>query len=218
MSASEIIPQTQTIVKTEIPFSTQYIQDPNLYVENRVILQQGVNGEKTSSPKQYSCDGKQTTIELFKTITKQPVDQIIAVGTKPFTTIKDNSGALIFPCNGEVTSTDKEGSHAGYTAIDVANSADTPIVAPCDGVITFAESYGGYGNCIQMASGRYSFLFGHLNSYNIQVGQEVRKGQIIGFMGSTGYSSGAHLHLEIYLDGVKQYIPNIFDLQMGENI
>ena len=147
-----------------------------------------------------------------------PVNEIVKVGIKPYPTISDNSGKLIFPCNGVVTSTDKPGSHEGYTAIDVANSIGTPIYSPMDGVITMASVFGGYGNCLQMEGGSYSFLFGHISSFNCEVGQNVKKGQIIAYIGNTGNSSGSHLHLEISINGEKQYIPNIFNLQMGDLI
>ena len=81
-----------------------------------------------------------------------------------------------------------------------------------------ASDHWGYGNCIQMTSsdGSYSLLFGHLSDYNCEVGQNVVKGQIIGYIGNTGNSSGSHLHMEIYIDGQKKYIPDVFNLNMGD--
>ncbi len=145
-----------------------------------------------------------------------PVNEIVKVGIKPYPTISDNSGKLIFPCHGEITSTDKPGSHEGYTAIDIANQTGEPIYSPADGVITMESEHFGYGNCIQMSNGAYSFLFGHLSAYNCEVGQNVVKGQIIGYIGNTGNSSGSHLHMEIYIDGQKKYIPDVFNLNMGD--
>jgi len=162
--------------------------------------------------------GKTISTKENVTAISLPVNEVIKVGIKPYPTIPDNSGKLIFPCRGEVTATDKEGSHAGFKAIDVANQTGEPIYSPIDGVITMASVFGGYGNCIQMDDGDYSFLFGHLSAYNCEVGQNVTKGQIIGYIGNTGDSSGSHLHVEICLEGVKQYIPDIFKLELGDII
>jgi len=212
------VKQTTQSVTTQIPFSTQHVQDAGLYEGTQKVIKPGIMGEKTTITKEHLLNTKSVRLDLFEIISKQPEDEIIADGTLPYPTIKDNTGKLIFPCNGEVTSTDKSGSHEGFKAIDVANSEGTPLLAPADGVITFVDGYGGYGNCLQMDSGQYHFLMGHLSSFNVVVGQMVTKGQQIGLMGNTGDSSGAHLHLEIYISGVKQYIPNIFKLEMGQII
>lgn len=212
------VKQTTESTITKIPFSTQHVQDAGMYEGTQRVVKQGVMGEKTTVTKDCVLNSKSVRLDIFEFISKSPEDEIIADGTLPYPTIKDNTGKLIFPCNGEVTSTDKSGSHSGYTAIDVANSEGTALLAPADGVITFAEGFGGYGNCLQMDSGQYHFLMGHLSSFNVVVGQTVTKGQIIGYIGNTGDSTGAHLHLEVYVNGDKQYIPNIFKLEMGQII
>ena len=185
-----------------------------------MVVQAGSPGISTKTIETTTFFNKTISTKESFAVISLPVNEIIKVGIKPYPTILDNSGKLIFPCNGVVTSTDKPGSHEGYTAIDVANSIGTPIYSPMDGVITMASDHWGYGNCIQMTSrnGSYSFLFGHLSDYNCEVGQNVAKGQIIAYMGNTGDSSGSHLHMEIYIDSQKKYIPDVFNLNMGDII
>lgn len=101
------------------------------------------------------------------------------------------------------------GSYSTHTGCDVAGSgiSGTPIRAMESGTVTLAKYYGGYGNCVIVDHGtssvdghKYKSLYGHAERLNVVVGQKVTKGQIISFVGSTGNSTGAHLHLELYKD------------------
>lgn len=94
------------------------------------------------------------------------------------------------------------GNHGG---LDLANASGTPIYAASSGTVTTATSmyYNGrlyaYGNYIVIGhNARYSSLYAHLQSFTVSAGQEVRRGQVIGYMGSTGWSTGPHLHFEIW--------------------
>lgn len=90
-----------------------------------------------------------------------------------------------------------------HYGIDLANGTGTPIVAAADGVVTYAAPLSSYGNVIMMThsiNGQiYSTVYAHLNSYNVSVGSVVSQGQQIGQMGSTGRSTGPHLHFEIHI-------------------
>jgi murein DD-endopeptidase MepM/ murein hydrolase activator NlpD len=90
--------------------------------------------------------------------------------------------------------------HAG---IDLAGPVGTPIYATADGVITESGwNSGGYGNLIKIDHGRgIETRYGHLQSMSVRVGERVRRGQMIGRMGSTGRSTGSHLHYEVRIDG-----------------
>lgn len=103
---------------------------------------------------------------------------------------------------GGVGSTDHGGT-------DIAAAAGTPILAVESGTVTIAGGYGGYGNCVQISHGTlkdgatYETLYGHMSSIAVSVGQQVTKGQVIGYEGSTGWSTGAHLHFEVHQNGNK---------------
>jgi len=216
VSASGLVNDLNQEVITKIPFQIVKVDSPDLYVDKTVVSQVGVEGVSKQIIDTKTLFGKTFGAKECFAVVTLPVDEIDLVGTKQYPTMNDNTGKLILPCHGEVTSTDKPGAHAGYTAVDIADSMGSPLYAPCNGIITMAEAFDGYGNCLQMSSGEYSFLFGHLSSFNCEVGQQVSKGDIVGYMGSTGDSTGSHLHLEVYIDGVKQYIPDVFNLEMGD--
>ncbi len=99
----------------------------------------------------------------------------------------------------------------GYTrahrGVDYAAPTGTPIKAAGDGKVDFAGWKGGYGNTIVLAHANdYTTLYGHLSRFarGIRTGKRVRQGQTIGYVGSTGLSTGPHLHYEFRINGVHQ--------------
>ncbi|MBE6042417.1 MAG: hypothetical protein E7220_07865 [Clostridiales bacterium] len=92
--------------------------------------------------------------------------------------------------------------HNGVDLVLNSGTYGAPVYAIADGMITRASWYGGYGNCIQLAcGGGYSALYGHLKGYNCKQGQFVKKGTVIGYVGSTGNSTGPHLHFTVFKNG-----------------
>jgi murein DD-endopeptidase MepM/ murein hydrolase activator NlpD len=95
------------------------------------------------------------------------------------------------------------GGAARHMGIDLAGPVGTPIYATADGVVS-ASGYnnGGYGNLIKLDHGRgVETRYGHLSSMLVSSGQRVTRGQLIGRMGSTGRSTGSHLHYEVRIEG-----------------
>ena len=92
-----------------------------------------------------------------------------------------------------------------HNGMDFSAPTGTPIYATGDGVVKRADNRAsGYGNHIRIDHGfGYSTLFGHLYKYNVKRGQKVKRGQLIGFVGSSGRSTGPHLHYEIIKDGTR---------------
>ncbi|GIO28265.1 M23 family metallopeptidase [Ornithinibacillus bavariensis] len=89
-----------------------------------------------------------------------------------------------------------------HTGVDIRGYYGTPVYATADGVVTLAKYYGSYGNAIQIKhSGTYQTLYGHLMEIDVEVGDKVKKGDIIGSVGSTGRSTGPHLHYEVIING-----------------
>jgi murein DD-endopeptidase MepM/ murein hydrolase activator NlpD len=95
------------------------------------------------------------------------------------------------------------GSAAMHPGIDLAGPLGTPVYATADGVVDRSEwNNGGYGNLIEITHGQgIQTRFGHLSQRMVQIGQRIHRGQLIGLMGSTGRSTGSHLHYEVRIDG-----------------
>lgn len=91
--------------------------------------------------------------------------------------------------------------HAGID-IDGYGQDGSPIVASAAGTVILAEYYGGYGNCVIIDHGNgYTTLYGHMSGFAVSVGDSVGAGQTIGYLGSTGNSTGTHCHFEIRING-----------------
>lgn len=95
----------------------------------------------------------------------------------------------------------REGHKSAHTGIDWASPAGTPIYAPADATVRSALFNKIYGNqTILDFGGGYSSMFGHQSGFNVKPGQHVKAGQIIGYVGSTGWSTGPHLHFETWIN------------------
>lgn len=94
------------------------------------------------------------------------------------------------------------GTAAFHAGVDMPGPLGTPIYATADGIVGRAAWASGYGNLVELQHGQgISTRYGHLSSILVQPGQRVTRGQIIARMGSTGRSTGSHLHYEVRLEG-----------------
>lgn len=126
----------------------------------------------------------------------------------------------LWPSKGWITSgfgkrssplTGEPGRHMG---VDIANEVNTPIRATADGIVTYAGWEAGYGRLVAIEHGYgYSTRYGHCARIEVKVGDEIKKGQIVGYMGSTGHSTGSHVHYEVRVHGMpvnpEKYLPKI---------
>ena len=122
--------------------------------------------------------------------------------------VGESKGALSRPVNGGVTSGFGMRRHPilGYqrmhSGLDFKAGYGTPIYAVSDGTVTLAGRKGGYGNFVQINHGSgLGSGYGHMSRFAVSSGSRVRRGQIIGYVGSTGLSTGPHLHYELYRSG-----------------
>jgi murein DD-endopeptidase MepM/ murein hydrolase activator NlpD len=94
------------------------------------------------------------------------------------------------------------GSRAMHAGIDLAGPLGTPIYATADGIVGRSEYSGAYGNLVEINHGQgIQTRYGHMSRLIARPGQRVRRGELIGLMGSTGRSTGSHLHYEVRIDG-----------------
>lgn len=106
------------------------------------------------------------------------------------------------------------GQRERHEGIDMAAPSGTPVLAPADGVVTFAGRHFGYGRMVQIAHGTgllpesgtgetrtFATRFGHLSRILVEEGDEVHRGQEIGRVGTSGYTTGPHLHYEVWVNG-----------------
>lgn len=94
------------------------------------------------------------------------------------------------------------GGRRNHKGVDLAQPTGTPVYATADGIVSRAEPFSSYGNYIQIEhGGELQTRFGHLSGFAVVAGEQVHKGQLIGYVGSTGRSTGPHLHYEVRVAG-----------------
>ena len=107
-----------------------------------------------------------------------------------------------------------------HNGVDLAAPTGTPVYATADGVVEMARYFGSYGNYVQIGHmGDLETRYAHLSRFTVRSGDQVRKGDLIGYVGSTGRSTGPHLHYEVRVDGepVNPVPYMVADLQLAEN-
>ena len=121
----------------------------------------------------------------------------------------ERRGFMGMPVAGRVTSTFGYRMHPllgfmrMHKGIDIGAPYGSPIYAAIDGVVQFAGRSGGYGNFVKLAhAGGYASGYGHMSRIAVSPGTRVARGQVIGYVGSTGMSTGPHLHWEVWKNGV----------------
>ena len=142
---------------------------------------------------------------------EQDSDQIQRLITKmqqQMHTAAIGDGKFIWPVVGEIASPFGERIHPIFkvkdfhTGLDIAAPLGRPVFAASDGVVLYAGVWGGYGNVVIIDHGAgMTTLYGHLSQFFVKRSVTLKKGQILGLVGSTGWSTGPHLHFEVRVNG-----------------
>lgn len=221
----------KTKTETEsIPYGTYEYEDSSIETGKTKVKQAGVAGEKTYTYKVKYVNGVATDEKelISEEVTKEMVSEIILVGTGPVTSTTSSgtnsdgaklvktSGGLgwYWPIDGNaggcflITSlmgTRESPGGIGSTnhqGTDIAADNRSRILAVQNGRVTQSGWNSGYGNSVTIVtSDGYTVLYGHLSQCNVSVGDTVTAGQTVGLEGSTGNSTGPHLHFEVRLNG-----------------
>ena len=207
----------KTITYTEkINYTTRYENNTDKDVTYSRVKVKGQEGSQDVVAEITYVDGMETDRTVISTVvTKEPVAKVVERGTKP---VKSQSGGNVVVGDGishgsmlwpvPICHNMSRGYRSGHYALDICNGPVTvrnkPAVASDGGVVVAAGWNGGYGNYvkIQHANG-IATAYAHLNSISVVKGQTVSRGQQVGLIGSTGNSSGPHLHFEVIVNGVK---------------
>lgn len=207
LDSLNVVLTTQSSEEQEIPYTVVYNETNEQYEGYERRTQSGENGIQTVTTQYKYLDGELIDSEIVDTvITKEVVNEIITVGTKPIPDKGVGSGVLAWP-----TVNTRLESNFGYRwgklhkGIDISFSGcyGTDIMAADGGVVTFAGYHtGGYGYCVVIDHGNgMQTRYAHCSAIYVSEGESVGKGQTIAAIGSSGNSSGAHLHFEVMING-----------------
>ena len=204
----------------EIPYSTETTTSNEYTVGTKKTVQNGVNGlRQITAQRVYNTDGIQLSQKILSTeVVQEPVTEKIVKGTKKVTnstTYITGSGQFIWPVPGYRYCSRWYGS--GHKGVDICAAAGTPIYASAGGTVTKAGynkagAGTGYGYSVIISHGSgYTTVYAHCLSLAVHSGQSVKQGQLIGYVGSTGRSSGNHCHFEIRRNGSYIAPQNVFN-------
>jgi murein DD-endopeptidase MepM/ murein hydrolase activator NlpD len=123
--------------------------------------------------------------------------------------VRANSAPNLWPVEGLVTGSFGEridpfnGEGAFHSGVDISAVVGSPVIAPADGTVSYADFLGGYGRAIMVDHGHgITTRYGHLSSFAVTAGQVIHRGDTIGFVGLSGRSTGPHLHYEVRINDV----------------
>lgn len=214
------------VTKTEIPYDSITQDDDTLPLGKTKVITEGELGIQTDITEIKYLDGEEISVTNLDTeLTKEPINQVIAVGTGlDVSQDYDNNddlavanynlydestplgiGQYIWPVDGGYIS-DPFVSNRNHKGLDIAAPSGTSIFAGASGTVVSAGwNAGGYGYFVMIDHGHgYATLYGHMSKVIAVAGQQVNTGDVIGLVGSTGDSSGNHLHFEVRYNNVCQ--------------
>lgn len=206
-----VVAEYQRTVSEEIPFETIVNKDNSMRKGLEKVKQEGEKGLKEVTYRIVQVNGIQETKEKLNEITKkEPMTRIVIRGTKStsraaYTVASrgSGSGVLSWPLYGSITSGYGYRGREYHAAIDIDGDIGDPIKAAASGTVIFAGWSGGYGKMISIDHGDGLVTrYGHASRIDVKVGDKVTKGEVIGRVGSTGRSTGSHLHFEVLVNGV----------------
>lgn len=199
----------RNVVYTEsVAFETRRIQDSSMTVQDYTIVQHGVAGERTIVKEmEYDATGNVVYENIISdVVTTPPIDQEIIVGTVSVS-ISSGGTLLAWPTGPGyfISRGFRAGGLSPHYGVDIAASPGTAIFAAESGtVITAMYTSVGYGNYIIVDHGNgMQTLYAHNSSLLVSEGDYVQRGHLIALMGSTGNSTGSHLHFEVRIQGTK---------------
>lgn len=197
--------ETDLIVDSEIPFETIYEYDDSKLNNYSQVKVAGENGTQQTLYRLVYVDGAHTdTVTQSVTVSKEPVNQVEVVGTQESYI---GTGDFIWPVpsTGLCTTLFENRWGSFHSGIDIAGSGiyGADIVASDAGTVVAAGDNGsGYGNQVIIDHGNgYSTMYAHCAFLYVSVGDKVSKGTVLAGVGSTGFSTGNHLHFEIWENG-----------------
>ncbi len=193
----------------DIPYNVEYQDDSSMYEGDYRVLSAGVPGKADITANVSFVNGVETNREIVASVTlRDPVTELQARGTTPRPSWYP-TGSFRWPTSGIITSyfgyrdSPIAGATSNHGALDIANSRGTPIYAADGGEVIYAGWNGGYGYLIKINHVNTGLVtyYAHCSELYVSVGDRVYKGEHIAAMGSTGLSTGPHLHFGVQKNG-----------------
>lgn len=211
LKLTKIVPLVNVAVTKEvtaeesIAFETKYVDSSKLLRGEQKVTTKGQKGKKQITYEITESNGIALAKNVLnEKIVAEPVQQVVEKGTSTLmvASSRGGSGALSWPIKGKITSPYGKRSRGYHTGIDINANTGNPIASAAGGKVVSAGWAGGYGYCIVVDHGNgLKTRYAHLSKILVSNGDTVLRNQVIGRAGSTGNSTGPHLHFEVLVNG-----------------
>lgn len=208
-----VVPEPHVTVETverqtyteAIGFGVEVTLSPDLWPWEERVTRPGVSGQREITVDIRRENGRETSRTVVSNVVvREPVTQLLVRGSRDAPA--PGAGVYVWPLIGPITSDFGWRRLGWHNGVDIAAPIGTPIRAAGSGVIVFAAARGGYGRLIIIDHGQHggrnlATAYAHQSRFAVRVGQTVEAGEVIGYVGNTGRSTGPHLHFEVHIDG-----------------
>jgi murein DD-endopeptidase MepM/ murein hydrolase activator NlpD len=189
----------EAVIREEIPFEIEQVYDDQLWVVQKEITVEGKEGLKEvvyHITRENGVEVDRTKIR--ESIIAEPVTQVETIGTAKVSAV--GTGRFIWPVESGGAITPGRGFSSWHTGIDIGAKSGTNILAADSGVVWFSGNGAATGNYLILYHGSFWTLYLHNSQNLVKEGDAVQQGDVIAKVGSTGNSTGPHLHFEVRLD------------------
>ncbi len=193
----------ETTVDEKIPCPVDVRYDDKLLLGEKEVITEGVPGEKTVTYRITRENGFETEREILSQIVKsEPTTEVVVKGSITMVASRGSSVRLAWPSDGSIVSPFGMRWGRMHEGIDLDAGYGNEVVAVAGGTVVEAGWYGGYGKEVEIShGGGLVTRYAHLSRIDVSVGESVDRGETIGLVGSTGNSTGPHLHFETIVGG-----------------
>lgn len=198
-----VVATREVTVDEKIPFAVNVKYDDGLLLGEKVIISEGIPGERTVTYRITRENGLEIGREVLNQIVRrEPKTEEVVKGAITMVASRGSSVRLAWPCGGGVVSSFGMRWGRMHQGIDLDAGYGSDVVSVAGGTVVEAGWDGGYGMAIEVShGGGLVTKYAHLSKIYVDVGDSVDRGETIGLVGSTGNSTGPHLHFETIVGG-----------------
>jgi murein DD-endopeptidase MepM/ murein hydrolase activator NlpD len=195
----------------ETPFETELRDNFDMPRGENKVVEEGMPGEDEITTEVIERNGLVVAQNRVSAVTvSEPVTRVVERGSRWVIASRGDlnmpasNGILAWPvASHKISSRYGYRSMGNHSGLDIESPVGAPIAAAADGTVVFAEYSGSYGNLIKIDhDGTMVTWYAHLQAYAVNVGDKVKRGQMIGSVGRTGRSTGPHVHFEVRFNGI----------------
>ena len=196
------------IREEDIPFETVHRSNNQVLQGESNVVSDGAVGTMEVEYEIYQINGIVVAQRvLSQTVVVDPVDKVVENGTRVIVASRSDTseakrGSLAWPVRGRINSPFGPRSRGNHSGIDIDAKTGDPVYSAGAGKVISASNFAGYGNQVTIDhGGGLTTMYAHLSEINVEVGQEVGVQELVGLAGTTGVTTGPHLHFEVRING-----------------